>query len=401
MNKATLYMTVCVIAAGLTACDSSDEQTLQPSPADYICFDLPTVNVDATFGDFADSPRSRAELVQTISEFKVWGFCVPNNVSNGDKNPSSAKLEWNDKSTFFTGIKGKNDVADVFEAMTVKNEGNGFTSYNGGDAMPWNDVSTDKEARYAFFAGYASTGGNFSVEKALQTTDTDENGNNLSHGPKLTYTLPATAGGTLTTDRDYKGQPDVLVAYKFDHQKEDGRVALSFMHIMTGLRFKFHNHTADKTLTIKKVTYAGNFYRQAVFDFTTDKPVMTVPTDQTYSGIFTLLSSPQDIPAQQAIYMGGNDSPVTFLLLPNPADTTIDDENYTLGSQKQITIEYAIGGEDKTPFVHKNFTLNYIPQPNTLHTAHFNFVGDDFVVAFQADDEKNWENGSDNNVTIH
>ena len=97
--------------------------------------------------------------------------------------------------------------------------------------------------------------------------------------------------------------------------------------------------------------------------------------------------------------MGGVEAPTTLLLLPNPAGTTDNlDGNFVLGTNKQITIEYALEGDTapRTPFVlGDNFTLNYIPKSNTLHTAYFNFVGDGFIVAFQADDTLNWENGNE------
>ena len=95
-----------------------------------------------------------------------------------------------------------------------------------------------------------------------------------------------------------------------------------------------------------------------------------------------------------------------LLLLPNP-HATIDDseneiDNWALGRQKQITIVYTIGGgADRTFTTDKDFRLSYIPDPNTLHTANFHFVGDDFVITFQADNNTMWENGSDNNLIIH
>lgn len=225
-----------------------------------------------------------------------------------------------------------------------------------------------------------------------------------SHGPRLSFTLDAT-GNSLTAPLDYKKQPDALIAARFDRKSTNGTVDLSFFHFMTGIRFKFHNHTSDKNLVIKRVTFAGRFFKQAVFDFTTDSPVMSVPSDQTYSGIFTLLNADQTITAGSADYMGG-DHPVTLLLLPNPDGTLEDDQEYTLGSDKEIKIVYTIGDDSvERTFTHSKFLLNYIPKPNTLHTAHFNFVGDEFVVMFQADNGLNWEDGTnpgaDNNIDIH
>lgn len=348
----------------------------------YITFGTPSIDLDATVGDFAGQPATRAGLTTSLDKFNVWGFCVARNIS-GNQNPNSAVLDWNQKSSFFT--QGA-DLANLSNGeVTVSGD---YTTYNGGTLSKWN---TNKEALHSFIATAGNA--NYSMENAVATTGS-------ARGPRLTITLNTT-GSSLTTQLDYNLQPDLLVAARFDHKSTNGRVNLSFFHIMTGIRFKFHNHTSDKNLVIKRVTYAGKFYRQAVFDFTTDRPVMTVPTDQTYSGVFTLLNSDQGIAAGTADYMGG-DTPVTLLLLPNPDGTLEDDQEYTLGSDKEITIVYTIGddGIERT-FTHSKFLLNYLPQPNTLHTAHFNFVGDEFVVMFQADDQVNWENGSDNDVNIH
>lgn len=366
----------------LSSCTKPGVPGQYADTARYITFGAPSIDLDATAGDFAGQPATRAGLTTSLDKFNVWGFCVARNIS-GNSNPNSAILDWNQKSSFFT--QGA-DLANLSNGeVTVSGD---YTTYNGGTLSKWN---TNKEALHSFIA----TAGNadYIMENAVATTGS-------ARGPRLTITLN-TNGSSLTTPLDYNLQPDLLVAARFDHKSTSGRVNLSFFHIMTGIRFKFHNHTSDKNLVIKRVTYAGKFYRQAVFDFTTDRPVMTVPTDQTYSGVFTLLNSDQGIAAGTADYMGG-DTPVTLLLLPNPDGTLEDDQEYTLGSDKEITIVYTIGddGIERT-FTHSKFLLNYLPQPNTLHTAHFNFVGDEFVVMFQADDQVNWENGSDNDVNIH
>lgn len=348
----------------------------------YITFGIPAIDLDATVGDFAGQPATRAGLTTSLDKFNVWGFCVANSIS-GNPNPNSAVLDWNQKSSFFTQGADLDNLKHG--EVTVNGD---YTTYHDGILSTWN---ANKEALHSFIATAGNA--NYSMENAVATTGS-------AHGPRLTVTLNTT-GGSLTDPLDYSQQPDLLVAARFDHKSTNGRVNLSFFHIMTGIRFKFHNHTSDKNLVIKRVTYAGTFYRQAVFDFTTDRPVMTVPTDQTYSGIFTLLDSDQGIAAGTADYMGG-DTPVPLLLLPNPDGTLEDDREYTLGKDKEITIVYTIGddGAEHT-FTHSGFLLNYLPQPNTLHTAHFNFVGDEFVVMFQADDQVNWQNGSDNDINIH
>ena len=377
--------------AALTACSNSDV----PEPVnatDYITFGVSHFDFDSGVENFGMHP-SRAELTTTLDKFNVWGFSQSKTLQGGE-DVASAVREWNDKSIFFTG----NTVADVFDNMEVTVTGN-FASYDPTKSKKWNE---NKKAYYSFVAGAGA--GTFTMSAANASTGHE-------HGPQLTYTLPASGG-----DMDYSKQPDAMVAATFDHQQEDGQVKLSFFHFMTGLRFKFHNHTTDKELVIKKVTFSGDFYKGMQFDFTTDKPTMKVATDANdnviyYNATFTLLDDDQTITAGSADYMGTDEHPVTFLLLPNPNATMDESESqvddYALGRNKVIDITYTIGGGDERHFTlggeaaAQEFRLNYIPEPNTLHTAHFNFVGDEFMVVFQANNEQNWGNGSDNNVDIN
>lgn len=392
-----LLNTVAAIAlsTAFVGCSQNDDPTIEASPSEYILFGQPHINLDATIGDFAGH-GSRAGLTTSIDRFKVYGFCVPRSISDTSQlNNQSAPFDWKDKSNFFTA------GADVFNGIEVTVGTDGFTSYNDNNFEQWH---INKEARYTFIATSTSSG-TFQMANAVATTGS-------AHGPRMTFTLPRDADPAnlteaqqqqrLSTTLDPNGQPDALVAARFDHQQADGRVNLSFFHFMTGLRFEFHNHTSDKDLVIKRVTFQGKFYRQGVFDFTTDKPDMSVG-ESTYSGTFTLLSEPQTILASSSDIMGSDANPVTLLLLPNPK-ATLDPEDgnddYVLGTYKTITITYTIGGGDDRTFELRNFKLNYIPEANTLHTAHFNFVGDEFVVMFQADNNTNWGNGSDNLVDI-
>lgn len=396
MFKTLKYFALSMISVALASCSSNDEPDSNVSLNEYISFAQPTVNLKATLSDFADNAGTRA-MSTTIDEFRVWGFCKPNDL-NGNLNDEAVDQEWEDKSIFFT--KG----ADVFNGMKVINKAtDGFGSYDQNNAdykqesfKKWADVSTNEDAVYTFIAGYDPTKkGVFSMSAGSASTG-------ASHGPRLSFTIGQEGNDVNNSKLIYEDQPDALVAVKYKHQKSDGRVGLSFFHFMTGIRFNFNNYTPEKdkkNLIIKKVIFKGKFHKTAIFDFTTTTPVMSVK--DSYSGYFTLFEGEQTILPESSDYMRKtpNDEPVTLLLLPDPTGTTADDEHYTLGSDKVIQIEYSIGGKDGL-FEYKNFTLNYLPKSNTLHTANFNFVDDEFIVMFQADDKTNWENGSDNNVII-
>lgn len=365
------------------------------------------ISLSATQDDFASrGDKTRATLLTTadITEFNVYGFCLPNPITGTGQDQEAAPNDWNMKYPFFrTG-------PDVFNNQKVTVD-NAFASYNIDGKTNKKDWNTNPDARYTFIATYAPYGTFSLTENSSSVTGSE-------HGPRITYTLPY-SGGTEATDRDYKQQPDALIAAKFDHKRADGNVILSFMHLMTGLRFKIHNHSS-KELIITKITFSGQFFRSTTFDFSSDQlpPVMTTPDVATnlYGANFTLLSSEagESFPSDGAVLLGGDVSPVTLLLIPNPNATTDDtNEEYAIGRNKSIDIDYhfyddkeedpeiiADNARERHFTTTKNFRLNYIPDANTLHTAHLNFTGNDFIIYFQADNDTNWENGSDNNAII-
>ncbi|MDE6085097.1 MAG: fimbrillin family protein [Muribaculaceae bacterium] len=399
MKIKLINIAICGAVCSLSACSEADDMPAL-DPQKYITFSAPTIPFD-----YNETPYSRAELVDEITEFKVWGYCIPNDV-NGNPSKNQAMAKWDDKSEFFT--KG----ADVLNGFTVKVDGSN-TSYNQNDAnngstsnpKPWyngTDHINANDYNYCFIAG-SSTAGTFSM---------NDGGVAASAHPVLKFELPYTSNN-IDTELTPEMQPDALVGKKFD-QYNNSKVKLEFDHIMTGLRFRFHNQctaTADdsKDLVIHRVTFSGQFYKTAEFSFSKEEMQASV-TGETYSGTFVLLNSDQTIAAGSSDLMRHEGNPqnrsVKLLLLPNPnasldkSDKEIDD--WALGRQKQIRIEYSIGNSERRTYTtDRDFRLSYIPDPNTLHTANFHFVGDDFVVVFQADNETNWENGSDSNLEIH
>lgn len=365
----------------------SDNEADAPSPYDspdtYIIFNRPDIDWSLTSGSF--SAPGRSIIDNPINSFRVWGYCVANNLS-GTRDEDSNDAEWYKKSKFFTSGA---DLANLNgNEVTV---GGAYTTYNSGQFTEWNPLAT---ASHSFIAATAASG---SASFSMSNGDIPN-----SIGPRLTisFRTPSTDTDALLEHND---QPDVLYAYEFDHRTR-GSISLQFRHLMTGIRFKFNNYS-DQTLRITKVTYSGNFYRTATYDFTAAVPELTVNTAETdtYAGTFTLydettVSADERlvIPRDQALYMGGDDNPTTLLLLPNPNGTTVEDGRYVLGSDKLITIKYYLGDDpDERTFTlgeEKQLTLKYKPTANTIHTSYFNFVGDGFVMVGQSDLQ--WEDGN-------
>lgn len=400
-----------VALAALMAGACSDSQSDMPvpvaDPATYITFAPPTLNLTATMADFADnrySGTSRAKATE-VGNFRVWGFCVGRNVQNNDYVPTTALQEWNDKSSYFREhtVNRKDKIADLDNLNgDLVDASSGL--YNSGTLTEWN---TDYPDALHTFIGATSSTDNVDFKMQPAGTDivvdatTDPVTKKVFKGPSLKMEIKHTSTDIITSLK-IDDQPDIMVAASFDKKSGSGRVPMSFMHVMTGIRFKLHNH-ANKKLIIHTITYGGKFFKTAYLDFTTDSPELYVDERQTYSGIFTMVSKEQVIDAGSSDFMEGNPDRV-MLLLPNPAGTTADDGEFVLGSNKTITIRYNLEGDDENPDIEgerekviSDFRLNYLPQPNTLHTANLHFVGDEFVIVFQDDSSKNWQNGTDGN----
>ncbi len=405
---------IALVALMAGACsDQNDLPTPVVDPIKYITFAPPSLNLNATMDNFSTSGErtgSRA-MANGVGEFKVWGFCVGRTFNKKDPATATAILEWNDKSQFFTSADNTVPTADLVALNGSIVDINGkyasnFSSWNENDNALHSFIgaTTDKNSDL-----HASQNDNsvtkFTMLPAGSSIVADKNTTpettKTFNGPCLMIELPTISSQSIS----YDVQPDVMVAATFDKRSGSGFVPMSFMHLMTGIRFKFHNH-AKKDLTIKSVTYGGTFFKKAYLDFTTDSPELSVSTldEDKYKCTFTLLDSnhTQIVKDGSSDFMNVDGTTVTLLLLPNPAGTIKDDGEYVLGSEKRITITYRLNGDtedrvyvmDDEASVKEHFVLNYIPKPNTLHTANFHFVGDEFYVVFQDDETKNWQNGT-------
>lgn len=78
--------------------------------------------------------------------------------------------------------------------------------------------------------------------------------------PVLKFEMPFSDGslGDNPTPLDHKLISDALIAAKFDHTRRNGKVDLAFSHILTGIRFRFHNHTSND-LVIESLSLKAAF----------------------------------------------------------------------------------------------------------------------------------------------
>ena len=84
----------------------------------------------------------------------------------------------------------------------------------------------------------------------------------------------------------------------------------------------------------------------------------------------------------------------------NTPETVDNGTDYFIGADKKLVINYSIGNSG-TISMEIPFRLTYKTTPAHRYTANLNFVGDKFVLIFMADNNENWESGSDNDITIN
>jgi len=339
---------------------------------------------------------SRTTLTTALaegSEFKVLGYCVPYAAEVGgvSANPdwAAAAMPWNDKA--------KLSHADVFYNQTVGVTATGATysplqPWKTKDATPA-EVSASWQYLYSFMAYYPA--GAFTVSPASSSA---------AGAPRLTFHMPF-SGDVVTGTVDHSAVTDALITARFDHRRSDGKVGLIFDHILTGLQFRVRNYS-NSGLTIERVKLSGKFYRTATFDFSTATVCETVTplAADFYKGEFILFSGSMTVDPTEQKYVGGDgtDYGTRLLLLYDPEaspETSDNGSRYSIGSDKVLSVRYRFEGEAESHTWNlENFKLSYSPRRNTCYTAQLNFVGKDFVLIFEA--ENNWENGSDNEIII-
>jgi len=344
-----------------------------------------------TFGPaVVESPAAggRSMLLSTLADgeqMKVYGYCVPRRINNtGEPSPAQSVLRWVNKANY--------SVPDVFNGVPLIVEG-GRPTYSG-SPVPWytsGDTDPDMSAvntdncRYSFMSYYPADG-SFTYE--LNNAE----GNNTTGAPRFIFRMPEAAKS------DHMATPDAMVAAKFDHLRTDGRVDLTYSHILTALRFQINNYSSDKMLHIHSLRLTGTFFKEAKFDFNegTVKQTTTDLAAASYAGAWDLLTAQMDVEKNSGRPLGDGTNGTSILLLPNPAITP-GPEIDCLGSNKKITISYSLGdGEERT--TETDLKVLFKPVAGVSYALNLNFVGDEFVIYFNPADI--WEQGSDNDIEI-
>lgn len=359
-----------------------------------------------------DVPVTRATLMNSITEntvFGVLGYCVPyqlNSETNRDWRGGAS--EWLTKKNLVS--------ADVMYCEPIFYDGSKCVYSADGSkfnspkewytAQTAGGVDNTDQFLYSFIAYHPYSSG-FAVAP----------GNDSTRGiPKLTYTMPYAAGNDVNAELDSELAKDVMIAAVFDHAPTQGAVQLEFKHLLTGLRLQINNYNQPvnnepntNAVIIHSLSINGHFYRVGEVDFAPADPTLAV-TDEMYSGTFHFIKETDTddftvAPNSAAIVGATPDNPQgnTLLLLPKldaQAGGATSAVPY-LGTDKNITITYSYSGQPRKTAQIRNFSLGRIPEQGTCYTINLNFIGNQLLLMFTADDIEYWENGSDNDIIIN
>ncbi len=180
--------------------------------------------------------------------------------------------------------------------------------------------------------------------------------------------------------------------------RKTGQVQLNFLHILTGLNFQVNNYNAKENgdpgerVTIHSLKLYGTFYKSIEINFDSG---YNFP-DETFSGTYTIVPEGSDIevPGLTSVSKIGNK---TILMVSNLFQT-IGTSAY-LGDLK-LKIKYSFGTSISDKI--QTFTRpdNFLPAGGTIYTAQLNFIGNSFVLNFVVDNNQQWEDGGDSDITF-
>ncbi|WP_294634091.1 fimbrillin family protein [uncultured Bacteroides sp.] len=373
---------------------------------------------DITFASptiMMNTPETRATLMNNITQntvFGVLGYCVPYQLESDIDNYQGGTSDWL--------VKKSLSHADVMYKEPIFYDG--AKCVYSKDGITFNEPKhwyTSDEAKvtntdlfqYTFIA-YHPYNNSEAAGSGFSMTPADEKTRGI---PNLTYTMPYPASTDIRTELNTEDAQDVMIAAVFDHVPTQGAIQLDFRHLLTGLRLQINNYNPTvannpnaNTVTIRSLSIDGNFYRVGNVDFTPADPTLTV-TDDKYSGTFPFIKNdgqPLSISPNSAAIVGVSESKpqgTTLLLLPKldaQADGSTSAVPY-LGTNKNIHITYSYHGQAEQTKTISNFSLGRIPEQGTCYTINLNFIGDQLLLMFTADDIEYWENGSDNDIIIN
>ena len=362
-----------VIGALLASACSDDEIAGLPTFADTaIEFGAPSVGVEV-------GTRGPVNQLPDGASFGVFGYCLAQtSPSDQTLNTASGNQVWDYKKQLCR--------PEVFYNQQV--------TYNQGVCTytPPEQWYAPTDYNYSFFAYYPY--GNTFQGNTFFTTSTTAT---TLGAPKVEFSIPFDSTDE-TTPLDDSKVPDAMVAQSIDVTRNTGQVQLNFLHILTGLNFQVNNYNVDENgnpgnpVTIHSLKLRGKFYKsvQINFDQGYDFP------DETFHGTYTILDDSDKDVTVNGLESVSKIGDKTLLLVSNLNKTSTDD-GY-LG-QLSLDIVYSFGDSQRRS---RSFPRpeNFLPSGGTIYTAQLNFIGDSFVLNFIVDNNQQWEDGGDSDITF-
>ncbi|MCD8275797.1 MAG: fimbrillin family protein [Alistipes sp.] len=364
-----------LLAVMATACRKDD---FTPASGDAIRFGSPQISV-GELGTFETRSSFQEDYLPDGATFGVMGYCVP--YFQG----SSTMQDWAAGAYGWGSIR-TNAFPDVFYNQKVTCQGTtciyDYENQSGAGPRRWYNAEDWPEAvnadayQYTFFAWYPYDGfnnGGFTLDTPVSAT--------AKGAPKLTFTMPFAEDSDPTTLLDDSRIPDAMLAVAYNRRKSDGAVTLNFSHILVGLGFAVTNYHESADIKVNSVTLHGSFVRSITVDFNRNSgETGFYAYEGRYNGIYTLSDTPFVLEPSGNVSLVGD----KHLLLLS------DVKGEFLGDVK-VTVNYTYDGETR------NFTTgrpgSFMPHAGTKYTAHLNFIGESFVINFEA--ENQWENGNE------
>ena len=367
MKKYQSVFTLTALLLAFTACGDEEEIGGIPTLSDqYISFGTSPLGVEVT-------PRAPIDQLEDGASFGVLGYCLAQVApDNTELNVASGSQIWDYKKQLCR--------PHLFYKQKV--------SYNSGNCTyePLQKWYEPTNYNYSFFGYYPYDSDYFTVN----TTASDLG------APRVKFSIPF-SGTDANTPLDDSQVPDAMVAQEIDVTRVAGQVQMNFLHILTGLNFQVNNYnanedgTAGNPVTIHSLKLSGKFYKSIEINFDSgyDFP------DETFYGTYTI------VPNGSNIEIGGLESKSQIgdktLLLVSNLNKTSKEDGY-LG-QLTLSVEYSFGNSNH---VTKTFERpeNFLPAGGTIYTAQLNFIGDSFVLNFIVDNNQQWEDGGDSDITF-
>ena len=377
-RKTTYMMKMCIkhivclfLVATLASCENEDMEWLSADPANYIMFGQPSVSA---------STRAALQSFPDGGQFRVLGYLKSYKFTSAGVDPNhfddnSITTPWSTKGSVTPPSVWGDDVSVNQTGVTVTYHQGGYCTYN--DLTPWNE---EANALYSFFYYYPASG---SISVSFDKIGGD--GSDAIVGlPALTFTMPF-SGGSGELARNIDEIPDAMYGFSEDVTRSNGTVNPQFHHLLAGLKMRINNYNTTSNVTVNSLRVYGNGFRK---NMTLNNDFTTTVGSETFGGSFQFVDEAVTVEkVENTVDATGNFYEIdkTLLLVPYTSSSGI-----YFGEDIEVEIKYNFVTGEKTETNSLAFGLTI--EAGTIYTLQLNFVGDDLVLDFYA--EQQWEDGN-------